>query len=581
MAVTVSCTPNGGCHKRLDEFASSVPPTTEGVYVAVKLRRTLVGISVLGGLALVAAVATPALAADTKPPTSPTNNHVTAFTETTVSLAWSRSTDNVGVTEYDVFKQGQQVMRVGGSTLTATVTRLTPGTQYVFTIVARDAAGNSSQDSNEATVTTKPSNDHTPPSVPTNLHSTGRTGSTVTLAWNASKDNAGGIGLAGYDVYVNGGATPVASTDTPGATVGNLKSNTSYTFTVRARDLANNRSAPSNAVTVKTNGGGGGIGAVTTIASDSDIPWGLAFLPNGDGIYTERDAQTVIELSRTGTKTTLGRIPGVSGTNGEGGLMGLELSPSFSSDHWVYIMHTSSSDNRVIRLKLNGRTLDTGSIQVLLKGIQRNKFHNGGRLRFGPDGKLYVSTGDAENGNNAQNRNSLNGKILRINPDGSIPADNPFHNAVWSYGHRNVQGLAFDSQGRLWESELGNSIMDELNLIQKGGNYGWPACEGTSGSCGGFIKPIRTWPVAAASPSGLAIVNNTLYMAALRGSRLWVMHIQGGGTSTPQAFFQGQFGRLRTVEPSPDGGLWLTTSSGDKDSTPNNSNDRILHVALR
>jgi glucose/arabinose dehydrogenase len=268
--------------------------------------------------------------------------------------------------------------------------------------------------------------------------------------------------------------------------------------------------------------------------------------------------------------------------------MGLELSPSFGSDHWVYIMHTSPSDNRVIRLKLNGTTLDTGSIQVLLKGIQRNKFHNGGRLRFGPDGKLYISTGDAENGKNAQNKGSLNGKILRINPDGGIPSDNPFGSAVWSYGHRNVQGLAFDSQGRLWEAELGNSAQDELNLIQKGGNYGWPSCEGTVShvdqgpGCGapGFIKPLQTWGVASASPSGLAIVNNTLYLAALRGMRLWVMKIQGGGTSTPQAFFQGQFGRLRTVEPSPDGGLWLTTSSGDKDSTPNNSNDKILHVAL-
>ena len=145
-----------------------------------------------------------------------------------------------------------------------------------------------------------------------------------------------------------------------------------------------------------------------------------------------------------------------------------------------------------------------------------------------------------------------------------------------------MQGLAFDSQGRLWESELGNSTMDELNLIRKGGNYGWPACEGTSGSCGNanFIKPVQTWPVAQASPSGLAIVNNVLYMAALRGSRLWMMRIQGSGTSAPQAFFQGQFGRLRTVEPSPDGGLWVTTSSGDKDSTPNNSDTKILHVAL-
>src|SRR6266545_4282439 len=197
--------------------------------------------------------------------------------------------------------------------------------------------------------------DKTPPTVPTNLHSTGQTGTTITLAWNASRDNAGGIGLAGYDVYLNGGTTPVASSDTPGVTVGNLTPNTTYTFTVRARDLANNRSGPSNTASARTHGGGGGIGAVTTIATDKDVPWGLAFLPNGDGIYTERDAQTVIELSPNGTKTTLGKIPGVSGTNGEGGLMGLELSPNFASDHWVYIMHTSSSDNRVIRLKLNGK----------------------------------------------------------------------------------------------------------------------------------------------------------------------------------------------------------------------------------
>ena len=537
--------------------------------------------SVLGALALVAAAATPALAADNTPPTKPTNNHVTAVTETTVSLAWNKSTDNVGVTEYDVFKQGQFMLKVGGTALKATVTKLTPGTQFVFTIVARDAAGNSSQDSNEATATTKPSNDHTPPSVPGNLRSPTQTGSTISLAWNASKDDTGGIGLGGYDVFMNGGKTPVASTDTPGVTVGNLAANTSFTFTVRARDLANNQSAPSKAVTVKTKAGGGGIGAVKTIATDNDIPWGLAFLPNGDGIYTERDARTVIELSPNGTKTTLGKIPGVSGTDGEGGLLGLELSPSFSSDHWVYIYHTSSSDNRVIRVKYNtNKSLDLGSLQVLLKGIQRNKFHDGGRLRFGPDGKLYIGVGDAENGNNAQNKNSLNGKILRMNPDGSVPADNPFHNYVWSFGHRNVEGLAFDSQGRLWEAELGNNQQDELNLIQKGGNFGWPSCEGTIGNCGGFIAPKRTWPVAQASPSGLAIVNNTLYMAALRGMRLWVMKIQGSGTSTPQAFFSGQFGRLRTVEPSPDGGLWLTTTSGDKDSTPNNSNDKVLHVAL-
>jgi len=132
----------------------------------------------------------------------------------------------------------------------------------------------------------------------------------------------------------------------------------------------------------------------------------------------------------------------------------------------------------------------------------------------------------------------------------------------------------------LWEAELGNSYKDELNLIQKGKNYGWPKCEADKGTCGGFVAPVQSWPVAQASPSGLAIVHNTLYMAALRGEQLWVMTIQGDSTSKPKAFFQGQFGRMRTVEPSPDGDIWVTTSSGDKDSTPNNSNDKILHVNL-
>jgi glucose/arabinose dehydrogenase len=274
----------------------------------------------------------------------------------------------------------------------------------------------------------------------------------------------------------------------------------------------------------------------------------------------------------------------VSGTDGEGGLLGLEISPTFAADRWLYIFHTSPTDNRIVRIKYDNGTLDLASEQVLLSGIARNKFHDGGRLRFGPDGTLYAATGDAQYSPNAQDLNSLNGKILRLNPDGSVPRDNPFPGKyVWSYGHRNVEGLAFDSRGRLWETEFGNSVMDELNLVRKGGNYGWPACEGTAGSCAdpSFIAPAQTWPVALASPAGLAIVQDTLYVAALRGTRLYRMKIQGAGTTTPpQQYFTGAFGRLRTVEPSPDGGLWLTTSSGDKDSIPENSVAQILHVEL-
>jgi glucose/arabinose dehydrogenase len=554
--------------------------------VAFRSKLPLALAGTLAGLTLVA-LSPAALAAvvkpdaDTKPPTSPTNNHVTATTESTVALAWNAATDNVGVTQYAVFKQGQEVMRVDGKTLKATVTKLTPDSDFVFTIVARDAAGNSSQDSNEAKAHTKASSDKTPPSVPTGLKSTSNAGGNVGLSWNASKDNTGGVGGVTYLVFQDG--KQVATPDTNSVTVGNLTGGTTYTFTVKAVDAVGNTSAASAGLKVTANGGGGGGGTpgkVTTVTTDKDIPWGLAFLPDGSGIYTRRDADDVIKVTASGQKTTLGKISGVSGTDGEGGLLGIELDPAFNSNHFVYIYYTTSSDNRVGRFTLNGNTISSTPNKVLISGIQRNKFHNGGRLRFGPDGKLYISTGDAENGNNAQNTNSLNGKVLRINPDGSIPADNPFHNAVWSYGHRNVQGLAFDSQGRLWEAELGNSYKDELNLIQKGKNYGWPKCEADKGSCDGFVAPVQSWPVAQASPSGLAIVHNTLYMAALRGEQLWVMTIQGNSTSKPKAFFQGQFGRMRTVEPSPDGDIWVTTSSGDKDSTPNNSNDKVLHVAL-
>ena len=259
------------------------------------------------------------------------------------------------------------------------------------------------------------------------------------------------------------------------------------------------------------------------------------------------------------------------------------MSPTFSTDRWVYVMHTSATDNRVVRLRLTDRGLDTTSVQVLVAGMGRNKYHNGGRLRFGPDGKLYVSTGDAQVASNAQSLSSLDGKILRINPDGTVPADNPFGTPVWSYGHRNPQGLAFDSRGQLWEQEFGNSVMDETNLITRGGNYGWPMCEGTTGTCGtaGLTAPRATYPTADGSCSGISIVGDVLYIACLRGARLYRAPISGTSLQTPTSLFTGTYGRLRTVEPDGRGGLWLTTSNtGDKDSTANNSNERILRVTL-
>ncbi|REH30715.1 glucose/arabinose dehydrogenase [Kutzneria buriramensis] len=519
-------------------------------------------------------------------PTAPANLHSTAATDTSVALAWNPSTPGTGgaIKEYDVYQHGSQIATVPPSASTYTATGLTPNTQYFFTVFAKDVNGNVSPPSAEVPVKTMPSSDTTPPTAPGNLHVTGATANTVSLAWNASTDN---VGVVGYDVY--NGSSKAGSFTTTSGTIDGLAPSTNYTFTVKARDAAANVSAPSNAATATTTAGTGGGGTnpgqVTQITTDSDIPWGLTFLPDGTALISERDTFQIVHVTAGGQKTVVAKVPNATGTGGEGGLLGIAVAPTFTTDHWLYVMHTSPTDNRVVRFQYVNGTL--GAEQVLLTGIARNLYHNGGRLAFGPDGKLYVTTGDAQNGANAQDLNSLNGKLLRLNPDGSVPSDNPFPGKyVWSYGHRNVQGIAWDSQGRLWESELGDSTQDEVNLIVKGGNYGWPICEGThdhDGSCNNpnFIPPKRTFaPTGANSPSGLAIVGDVLFMSELTGQQMLRMPISGSSLPSQQAFFSGTYGRLRTVAPAPDGGLWLTTTNGDKNNTPGRLNNLILHVAL-
>ncbi|MFD1151873.1 PQQ-dependent sugar dehydrogenase [Saccharothrix hoggarensis] len=518
--------------------------------------------------------------ADTVPPSVPPNPRSANVTPTSVDLAWDAATDNVGVTSYEVYQQGQFVMSVTGTS--TTVTGLSPNGTYRFYVNAEDAAGNVSQASDNVDVRTPPAQaDTEKPSAPTGLRATAVTANSVSLAWTAATDN---IGVTRYEVH--SGGVKVGDATGTSATIGGRSPNTAYTFTVRAFDAVGNASDPSAPVTATTPSGGDQVGAVTQLTTDTDLPWGLDFLPDGSGVYGRRDAFDIVKLSPNGVKTSLGTVPGVVGTNGEGGLLGIEVSPTFATDHYLYVYHTAANDNRIVRIKVENNALVASSLQVLLTGIPRNRYHNGGRLRFGPDGKLYAGTGDGQNADWAQDLANLGGKVLRLNADGSAPTDNPFYgnggNAryVWTYGHRNVQGLAFDAQGRLWQAELGNSVMDELNLAQRGGNYGWPACEGTSGSCAGYVAPKRTWSTASASPSGIAIVNNALYVAALRGSRLYRLEISGTSVGAETTHFAGTYGRLRTVEPAPDGSLWLTTSDGDKDSTPNNSNTRVLRVQL-
>ncbi|RGA02999.1 glucose dehydrogenase [Microbispora triticiradicis] len=521
--------------------------------------------------------------ADTQPPTVPGNPRVSGLVCDSVTFAWSASTDNVGVAFYDVYHDGQLMKSVSGTTLSTTLT-VVPGSTWGLYVNARDAAGNVSQAS--ATVTITPpqcQSDTQAPTAPSQLTGSA-SGTTVTLQWTAATDN---VGVRAYLVY-RGGTLVGTVTGNPPATTfidSGLSANTSYQYYVVARDAQSNVSSRSNTATVTTGGGcADSVCGVTQIATETDLPWGLLTLPDGTILYSRRDVHDIIHLDpATGAKTNIGTVPNVDDTDGEGGLMGLAIAPTFASDHWLYMMHTTSTDNRIVRIKLENDQLTLSSEQILLTGILRNKYHNGGRLRFGPDGKLYASTGDAQNGDNAQNLNGLNGKVLRLNPDGTVPSDNPFGTYVWSYGHRNPQGLAFDSQGRLWEQEFGNSIMDETNLITKGGNYGWPACEGTTGTCGtaGYIAPKRTYPVAEGSCSGIAIVNDVIYIACERGTRLYRVPISGSSLPSAQVFFNGTYGRLRTVEPAPDGGLWLTTSTqGDKDGIPNNGNEKIFHVTL-
>lgn len=300
------------------------------------------------------------------------------------------------------------------------------------------------------------------------------------------------------------------------------------------------------------------------------LPWSTVFLPDGTAVISERDS-ALLKAVRDGRITTVGQVPGVV-PGGEGGLLGLALSPDYAADRFIYLYFTAAEDNRIARLRIEpegagtGSGLRLGAPDVIFSGIPKASTHNGGRIRFGPDGFLYVGTGDSQRREQPQDRNALGGKILRLTRDGEPAPGNPFPgNPVYSLGHRNVQGLAWDAEGRLWASEFGPDVNDELNLIQAGGNYGWPVVTGAPHRQE-FIDAKVVWPsTAESSPSGLEIAGTTAYLGALRGQRIWSVPLNGENAGKPVGYFTQQYGRIRNVSLAPNGDLWALSNNENPD----------------
>ena len=315
------------------------------------------------------------------------------------------------------------------------------------------------------------------------------------------------------------------------------------------------------------------------VASGLTTPWSIAVLPDGDLLVSERPGN----LRQIGAENYTLKVEGVVETS-EGGLHGVVLDPAFSDNSFIYVYHTTGQANRwtnqVVRYIYKNGSLSESNI--ILKDIPGANIHNGGALAFGPDGKLYISTGDAGDGSRSQSTSSLAGKILRLNSDGSIPADNPFGNEVWSYGHRNPQGIVWDDKGNMWSVEHGRSGtlsgQDELNKILRGANYGWPDITGDQ-SAEGVERPVihsgdnTTW-----APSGLAYMQGSLYFAGLRGETLYRAVLdEAGGVKELKAYFVNKYGRLRAVG-ARDDTLYFGTSNRDGRGRPVKTDDRVFKV---
>lgn len=321
---------------------------------------------------------------------------------------------------------------------------------------------------------------------------------------------------------------------------------------------------------------------IQTIAENLDIPWEIVFFVDGSMLVTERPGRL---LRISGNEHTSIEVSGVRHV-GEGGLLGLALHPDYENNRWLYLYATTQTEsgltNRVERYIFDSETNQLKERKVIVENIPGAANHDGGRIAFGPDKLLYITTGDAGNEESAQDTSSLAGKILRLTDEGGIPTDNPFNNAVYSYGHRNPQGLAWDKNGQLWATEHGPSGVDtgddELNLIEKGANYGWPTIKGAQQRAGMKAPVIHSGSEDTWAPAGTVIVGDRLLFTGLRGQSLYSVRLTETGVEDLTTYFREEYGRLRVITTGPDGWLYLATSNTDGRGASQANDDRIIKI---
>lgn len=351
-----------------------------------------------------------------------------------------------------------------------------------------------------------------------------------------------------------------------------------YVFTSAKKDLASqSKQTPSSASSSNFDS----IPKETIIASGLDTPWSIAFLPNGNMLITERPGR--VRLIRNNELlpqpvATLSQVREI----GEGGLLGITLHPNFEKNNFVYLYYTYNSAgdntfNRVVRMIYKDGILTNE--EIIVDAIPGATNHNGGRIAFGPDNYLYITTGDAQEPSLAQDKNSLAGKILRVTDTGEIAPGNPFNNRTYSYGHRNSQGITWDSEGNMWATEHGRSGvqsgLDELNLIEKGVNYGWPQIQGDEAKQGMETAKANSGSTTWA-PAGITFLNNSLYFSGLRGRSIYLAPISGTLVTEIKQTVNGEYGRIREVLKGPDNMLYISTSNRDGRGIPSSDDDKII-----